>query len=126
MEAEVSLLTLAALEHLPSVGLLVVGCVVLWRRETRMTDRLVASLEGQTAALAGELRELKGAVQAGLAGLTGRVDKHEQTLADHARRLDDHGRRLDQHERIVDVLHSQAGGLYVRQSRLIVGEEEPR
>lgn len=122
IDPEPSLMTLAAIEHLPSVGLLIAGCVVLWRRETRTTDRLVATLEGQTTALASKLAELKGAVEAGLAGLTGRVDRHEHQLADHARRLDEHGRRLDQHGRIIDILHAQASGTYTRR---IVGDEDP-
>ena len=117
-------MTLAAIEHLPSVGLLAVACVVLWKREGKTTDKLVATLEGQTATLGGKLAEVKGALETGLAGLSGRVDKHEQTIAEHARRLDEHGRKLDQHGRIIDIISAQASGVYTRPR--VVGEEDPR
>src|SRR5690606_12064114 len=87
-------LTLAALEHLPSVGLLAVACIVLWRREGRTTEKLVATLEGQTEQLGTKLAELKGSVDAGISGLTHRLEQHTQRLEQHQRRLDRHSRIL--------------------------------
>ncbi|MCY0992817.1 hypothetical protein OV203_37095 [Nannocystis sp. ILAH1] len=99
---ETDLLTLAALEHLPSVGLLLVACVVLWRREGRTTDKLVATLEGQTAELKGAVAELKGAVEAGLTGLKGQV-------ADHGRRITLAEQRLSRHSQLLTAVAGSSG-----------------
>lgn len=122
---EMTLEAAMMLDKLSTAALLAVASVVLWRRTNATTDKLVATLEGQTAALGAKLAEVKGAVETGLAGLGGRVDKHERTLSDHARRLDEHGRALDRHAVILETLHSaDRSGLYSRPRLVQVAEEE--
>lgn len=100
------------IDKVSSVGLLLAGLVVVWRRYSAASERLIATLQAQTAEVTAKLVEVKGAVEAGLAGLKGQVEEH-------GRQLDRHRRRLDRHSVLIRAVESG-----VRPRPQLVAEDE--